>query len=128
MRKYVVAPLLVLSLVVGLYFAGSALVWNPSKGGRPFYELRWEIVKRDFDNIAAAARAFRRKNGRDPGSLSELVLWAGHVLSVNLPLVDPWGGRYGFSFDGDGTLRIESLGADRAVGGARDDMDHVGRY
>jgi general secretion pathway protein G len=67
----------------------------------------------DLGNLEGASRIFRKKHGRLPTSIDELV--AARILEK--PPLDPWGAPYRYCAVGDAGVFV-SLGADKAPGGA----------
>jgi len=78
------------------------------------------ITSMDLDKLKWEAEAYRRKQGRCAATLAELVR-APEVR--NLATRDRWGHVFSYECKTDGSMLIESLGADGVRGGTGEDQD-----
>ncbi|HKU39977.1 MAG TPA: type II secretion system protein GspG [Polyangiales bacterium] len=79
-------------------------------------------TKMDLERLHFEAEAYRRKQGHCAPTLLELVR---EPELRNLTSRDEWGRVFAYECRSDGTLRIESLGADGKRGGSGADADLV---
>lgn len=88
----------------------------------------------EVNTIKTAAELFQTHTGRAAASLEELVTqpadlagkWQGPYLAEGKLPTDPWGKAYSLVAQGDGRVRIYSLGSDGAAGGEGEARDVEG--
>ena len=78
------------------------------------------ITSMDLAKLKFEAEAFRRKHGHCAATLAELVR-APELR--NLATRDQWGRVFSYECRSDGSMQIESLGADGVRGGTNEDQD-----
>ena len=78
------------------------------------------ITSMDLAKLKWEAEAYRRKQGHCAATLAELVRTP---ELRNLPTRDQWGRVFSYECKSDGSVLIESLGADGVRGGTGEDRD-----